>query len=250
MSVLSKSSLLKEKASTPSTFSAAFWAGASIALGASLFALISSLNGDVTLYKWIGAGAFSVGLILIVFLKGQLFTGNNLMIYSILKREMTFMSLLRNWGFVYLGNFIGSIAFVCAIWFFHLNYVLDEGLVMRLAAIAKAKISASSGVLFFKAIACNILVCLAVYHSIAAKKWWLKIIAVIIPITLFVGLGFEHSIANMFLIPIGLVIGGGLNSFTAIGLFYNLLWVTLGNIIGGAVVSLVIFIRSHKEGIV
>jgi formate/nitrite transporter len=248
VNILLKNIKLKNDASLLSTFYASFWAGIAIAFGAILFALLSSLSGDKVLYKWLGALAFSIGLILIVFFKGQLFTGNNLMIFSVLKRELSFISLAKNWSRVYLGNFVGSIVFVFIIWLLHQFFSFNDELITRLSVIANNKVSQTSVILFFKAIACNVLVCLAVYLSVVSNNLWKKVISIIAPITLFVGLGFEHSVANMFLIPIGFLINGHIDTVGSFGFLYNLTWVTLGNIIGGGIVSLFIFVCDDKVG--
>lgn len=248
MNLLIKSLSLKQNMSIYKTLYASIGAGLSIAFGGALFALISSIETNSFFHKWLGAAAFSIGLILIVLFKWQLFTGNVLMTFNFLKRNMTFKSVLKNWSLVYLGNFMGSLILVLLLFGLFNEQSFDNSLSLRLISIAEGKISQNSGVLLFKAIACNILVCLAVYLSIVMRKWWSKMIAIVIPITLFVGLGFEHSVANMFLIPIGLIIDDKVTLQSATGLFYNLLWVTIGNIIGGCVVSIIIYFRSEKIG--
>lgn len=246
MDIVIKSFSIKQSMSSSKTIYASIGAGLSIAFGGALYALISSFHGNSFLNKWLGASFFSLGLILIVFCKGQLFTGNVLMIFNLLKRNMSLTPMFRNWGYVYFGNFLGSLLFVGFIYIICHYLSFNHFLSLKLVSIAEYKINQSSLFLLFKAIACNILVCLAVYYSIIMKKWWSKIIAIVIFITLFVGLGFEHSIANMFFIPVGLAIEGKVNAQSAYGLLYNLLWVTLGNIIGGSIVSLMIFLRSEK----
>jgi formate transporter FocA len=238
---------------TFSTLALAVLAGAFIALGAAFATTVSS--GAATLpygvTRALAGLAFSLGLILVVVAGAELFTGNNLIVMAWASRRVSTTRLLRNWVLVYLGNFGGALA-TAAIVFVAGQYRFGGAEVGRTAlAIADAKV----GLEFVPAIAlgalCNALVCLAVWLTYSARSTADRILAIVPPIAAFVALGFEHSVANMYFIPLGLFIRDGApgSFWTAIGstaeahagltwsgfLFDNLLPVTIGNIIGGAV---------------
>lgn len=244
----------------------AILAGAFIALGA-IFATTVSVSG-VTVKDAAGAVistssvaygltrlvmglAFSLGLILVIVGGAELFTGNNLIVMAFMSRKISFRQLLRNWAIVYAGNFLSSVL-TAAIMFLTGQYLQGNGAVgLNALNIATAK----TGIDFLPAlcsgIMCNALVCLAVWLTYSARTTTDKILAIIPPITAFVAAGFEHSVANMYFIPIGLFIKnwGTPAFFDTIGKtagdFSNLTWgnffianllpVTIGNIIGGAV---------------
>ncbi len=256
-----------KKANMPAgrLFLLAMLAGAFIALGAVFATTVSA--GGITVRDALGqmnatsalpygvtrllAGlAFSLGLILVVVGGAELFTGNNLIIMAFMSHKISLRQLLRNWGIVYAGNFIGSIL-TALIMVVTLQYTQGNGAI-GLNALVTA--NAKSSLDFFPALAsgimCNTLVCLAVWLTYSARSTTDKILAIIPPITAFVAAGFEHSVANMYFIPVGLFVKawGGPTFFQTIGKtaadFASLTWgnfvgnlipVTLGNIIGGAV---------------
>ncbi len=235
------------------TFALAVLAGAFIALGA-VFSTTATTGGSALPFgvtRVFGGLTFSLGLILVVVAGAELFTGNNLIIMAWASHKVTTMQLLRNWIIVYVGNFIGSIM-TAFMMFFSKQYLMGGGtLGLNALTIANNK----SGLDFLQAlilgIFCNALVCLAVWLCMSARTTTDRVLAIIPPITAFVAAGFEHSIANMYFIPVGLFIKSGANAdfWTAIGKtaadFPNLTWsnffianlipVTIGNIIGGAV---------------
>jgi formate/nitrite transporter len=193
---------------------------------------------------------FSLGLILVIVGGAELFTGNNLIVMAWANRKVRTRDLLRNWAIVYCGNFVGAFA-TALLMFLTTQYTFGGGAV-GLAALNTA--SAKAGLEFVPALAlgimCNALVCLAVWLTFSARTTTDKILAIVPPITAFVAAGFEHSIANMYFIPIGLFIQAGApDSFwTAIhktaadfpsltwqNFINNLIPVTIGNIIGGVV---------------
>lgn len=209
-------------------------AGAFIAFGAMYFTLVVTAHGmGFGPARMLGGIAFSLGLVLVVVAGAELFTGNNLLVMARVDGLITTAELLRNWVIVYLGNFVG--AFATAV-FLHLSGTLAfaDGAVGATAdAIATAKVRIDWIEAFVRGILCNALVCLAVWLTFAAREVTGKILAIVFPISAFVALGFEHSVANMYLIGLGLLRGAegvGIGGF----LFANLLPVTLGNIVGGA----------------
>ena len=202
-------------------------AGAHIAFGGMLYSLVMTESGlGFGPTRLLGGVAFSLGLILVVVGGAELFTGNSLIVMAWADRRITTGQMLRNWGLVYVANFAGALGCVLLVNF---SGILDlgNGAVARTAAaIAKGKAELGFIEAFFRGILCNTLVCLAVWLCFAARDVAGKILAIIFPVTAFVALGFEHSVANMYLIPIGMLAGAP--EIGLAGLFGNLLPVTLG----------------------
>jgi len=242
-------------------------AGAFIALGAEFYTLVvfdSSLSLGLT--RTLGGLAFSLGLILVVIAGAELFTGNNLLMMGFASRTVTYKQLLKNWGITYIGNFIGSLSIVFLMFLTNLWKMKDFMLGAKMVLIAADKVNLTFLEAFSRGILCNALVCLAVWLCFSARSVVSKIAAIIFPITAFVASGFEHSIANMYFIPMGILLRNNdgvirqmaqmspatsLERLGVMGLFGNLLPVTLGNIIGGAVmVGLVywlIIVLPHRQ---
>lgn len=209
---------------------------------------------------------FCLGLILVVVGGAELFTGNNLIVMAWASGKVTGRALLRNWVIVYIGNFLGSIGTV-VLMFFSKQYTFGSdsvGLAALRIGVAKVELE------FVQAIAlgilCNALVCLAVWLTYSARTTLDKIASIVFPITAFVAAGFEHSIANMYFIPYALFIknfdpafmekvGSRVSNLEALtwDAFFvnNLIPVTIGNIIGGAVlvaaIYWVVFLRAKKD---
>ena len=231
------------------TFVLAVLAGAFIALGA-LFATTVTAGGSDLPYgvaRLLGGLAFSLGLILVVVAGAELFTGNNLIVMAWADRRVSTGRLLRNWAIVYAGNLVGAIA-TAAILFESRQYEFGKGAVgVQALTIAATK----SDLGFVQAIAlgilCNALVCLAVWLCYSARTTTDKVLAIVPPITAFVAAGFEHSVANMFFIPMGLFVkasgfADGRDDVPDLShltwdrfVTHNLVPVTIGNVIGGAV---------------
>ncbi len=176
----------------------------------------------------------------------ELFTGNALIVMAWADRRIGTRALLRNWGLVLAGNFVGASATVVLM-------ALAGGLAPvaeTAVGIAAAKVALSPVEAFFRGVLCNVLVCLAVWLSFAARSVGGKAVAIVFPITAFVALGFEHSIANMYLIPAGMLAPGG-PGLDAAGYLANLVPVTLGNVVGGgalvAGVYWLVYLRPAKK---
>lgn len=216
--------------------------------------------------RLLGGLAFCLGLILVVVGGAELFTGNNLIVMAWASRKVSTYGLLRNWGIVYLGNFVGSIA-TAALVFWSKQYLNSNGAVGLTALnIANSKSGLEFGQAVALGILCNALVCLAVWMSFSARSTLDKIAAIIFPISAFVAAGFEHSVANMYFIPVGLfiksyapesfwtLIGKTAADFPALTwqgfIMNNLLPVTIGNIIGGvflvAAIYWLVYLRPEK----
>jgi formate/nitrite transporter len=252
-------------------FMLAVLAGAFISLGA-IFAttvsaggmVVTGLDGTVAFNTGLPYGitrlltgfVFSLGLILVVVAGAELFTGNNLIVMAWANGKVTGRALLRNWVVVYLGNFVGAMGTVLLM-FLTKQYTFGTNAVgIAALRIGVAKVDLT----FIQAVALGILanglVCLAVWLTYSARSTTDKILAIVFPITAFVTAGFEHSIANMYFIPYALLIKDFDPSFVAtVGdkvahldlltwqafLFKNLIPVTIGNIIGGAVLVAAIY---------
>lgn len=214
-------------------------AGAFIAFGAMFYTVVvtgSPLGFGPT--RLLGGAAFSLGLVLVVVGGAELFTGNSLVVLARARGRITSRALLRNWAIVYLGNLIGAVATAVMV---HLSGVLGMGngaVGETAASIAQAKLALPAFEAFMRGILCNILVCLAVWMCFAAHDVAGKVLAIVFPITAFVALGFEHSVANMYLIPVGMLHGGWAD---VAGFAANLLYVSLGNVVGGGVLVALVF---------
>jgi formate transporter len=225
-------------------------AGAFIGLGAVLATLVgtdSSFGFGVT--RWLAGIAFSLGLILVVIAGAELFTGNNLMVMAVASGQVTAGRLFRMWAIVYVGNFIGALSIVVMVvlagW-----WTLDDKAVGSSAlSIAATKTALPFGTVFFRGILANALVCLAVWLATGARSFTDKVFAIVPPIAAFVANGFEHSVANMYFIPIGFLLKDkagvtstvNTSSLTVAGFLRNLAASTLGNVVGGAVLVGIVY---------
>ncbi|KPK41991.1 MAG: hypothetical protein AMJ78_04010 [Omnitrophica WOR_2 bacterium SM23_29] len=215
-------------------------AGIYIAFGAAVATAVSSGGTlDAGLTKFLAGSVFSVGLILVLILGSELFTGNILMTIGLIYQKYSFTRVLRNWLVVYFGNFLGSMIIA---WL-----VFNSGLLVHFGSltsigdvavkVAETKLQLSFTEALCRGILCNMLVCLAVIMCIASRTLGGKILGIYFPIMTFVASGYEHSVANMYFLPVGLMAKGEfISSFFAI--FNNLIPVTIGNIIGGLLIVL------------
>jgi formate transporter len=244
----------KANMDTLSMLALAVLAGSFIALGA-MFATVAWTTGGVLISygvnRIIGGAVFSLGLILVIVGGAELFTGNTLIIMAWASRRLSYLKVLRNWMIVYFGNLIGALA-TAVFLFLSKQYTMGSGAVGVTALnIGLSKVNYDFAQAMMLGILCNALVCLAVWLCYSARTTTDKILAIIFPISAFVAAGFEHSIANMFFIPIAILIKNfapdvfwqvsGANpaayqSLDWVSFFFrNLVPVTIGNIIGGAV---------------
>lgn len=211
--------------------------------------------------KLVGACIFPAGLIMVVIAGSELFTGNCLLVIPLLEHELRAGQVLKNWIFVYIGNFIGSLLVAAAAVYSHQLSLFGNGMSAAVISTAVAKCSMPFGDALIKGIFCNILVCIAVWLGMAAKEVSGKILGIFWPIMLFVLCGFEHSIANMYYIGAGLLALGNPDYVAAAGaagidttvltwgnfFIANLLPVTIGNIIGGCGVGAVYWACFRKK---
>ena len=222
----------KDKAELPplKMFLLGVFAGMFIALAGA-----GATFGNVYGGKIVGACIFPVGLIMVVLAGSELFTGNNLMLTSLFSKKISLGQVFKNWLLVYFGNLIGALLISLLVVYGGLFDGISESVINT----TMNKINLGFGEALIRGILCNFLVCIAVWMSFGAKTLGGKILAIFGPIMLFVLCGFEHSVANMFYGPAGVLVsikndvivrGLTLDAF----LFNNLLPVTIGNIIGGA----------------
>ena len=228
-----------------------FLAGAYIAFGGAVAIATGkgiSAPGFAGLSKLIFGGTFPVGLMLVVIAGSELFTGNCALVPTGCLRGVSgWGGLLRNWVLVYIGNFIGSVFLAYLCW--QANLFGKEPWLLGVQAIANGKVSMSFMQLFWRGVGCNWLVCLAVWLAVSADDISGKVWGIWFPIMAFVAIGFEHSVANMFFIPLGIFYGATTANW---GNFFsvNLIPVTLGNIVGGAffVGGIYYWLYGRKEG--
>ncbi|MDF0642539.1 MAG: formate/nitrite transporter family protein [Nitrospira sp.] len=240
----------------PTMLALALLAGAFIGLGA-LFYTVTITTGPadpptaIGLVRLAGGVTFSLGLILVVVGGAELFTGNNLIAMAWASGRVTALQVLRNWVWVYLGNLIGAIGTALLIWLADVQSLNDGAVGDTMVRIARAKVSLDPLSALTGGILCNVLVCLALWLCIGARGVADKILAIIFPISAFVACGFEHSIANMYFLPIGIILtSGGAAPIALAGALNNLLLVTIGDILGGTILvaSVYWFVYLRGEG--
>jgi len=215
-------------------------AGIYIAFGADVATnVLSGGTLDPGLAKLLAGAVFSVGLMLVLIPGSELFTGNILMTIGFIYKKYSFVKVLRNWLVVYFGNFIGAMIIVWLV--YNAGLLIHQGSLtatgVTAIGIAESKLQLSFTEALARGILCNMLVCLAVIMSIAARSVIGKIFGIFFPIMAFVASGYEHSVANMYFLPAGLLAKGEfLSGFFS--MFNNLIPVTVGNIIGGLLIVL------------
>ncbi|MDF1688632.1 MAG: formate/nitrite transporter family protein [Cycloclasticus sp.] len=233
-------------------------AGAFIGLGALYFVLIKS---DASLgfatSQVLGGVAFSLGLLLVVVAGAELFTGNNLLAMAWADGKISTMALLRNWLVVCCSNFIGAVGMAILVFYSGHPDMNNGAIAEQYLKIAEAKCSLPFWTAFYRGVLCNILVCMAIWMAFAGRSVFDKAVAIVFPISAFVAAGFEHSIANMYFIPMGMLleasghlsINVGVINWT--GFFKNIVPVILGNLVGGSVfvgfVYYIIYLRPNKK---
>lgn len=227
-------------------------AGAFIALGAIFMTVVLTGAGDLPwgVARLLAGLVFSLGLILVIVGGAELFTGDSLMVVAYASQRIALLALLRAWSLIFVGNIGGAVG-TAALVFLAEHHVFGGGAVGKTAlAVASAKAALPTIQLFFLAVLCNVLVCLAVWMSFGARSATDKVMVIVPPVAAFVAAGFEHSIANLYLLPYGLAIKAwaGPEFWTAIGqtaadypqlgvsgALHNIVVATIGNLIGGSV---------------
>jgi formate transporter len=239
----------KGELNTLSTILLGILAGVFIGLGAMACTVVTTNSGlGFGINKLVGGIVFCLGLVLVVLAGAELFTGNSLIVMSWISGRTRFTSLLRNWGLVYVANLAGALSLAGLVYYTYQWTFSGYGVGANALLIANSKVNLSFGTALVRGILCNVMVCLAVWLCFGARTVVDKILAIIFPITAFVMAGFEHSVANMYFIPIGIMLAGqsavltaagvsaeGVANLTWAGFVGNLVPVTIGNIIGGAI---------------
>lgn len=225
-------------------------AGAYIGLGAMFFTLVKSDPSlGFAVGQVLGGLCFSLGLILVVVAGAELFTGNNLLAIAWADRKITTAELLRNWAVVCIGNFIGAAGLALLIYLSAHPQMNQAAIAEQTLRIAQTKIELSPVEAFFRGTLCNLLVCMAVWMALAGRSVIDKVVAIVFPITAFVAAGFEHSIANMYFIPLAMLLENG-DQITWLGFGGNLLQVILGNLVGGSVLVALVYHVIYRRGTV
>ncbi len=222
-------------------------AGAFIGMGALYNVLVRS---DPTLgfaaRQVLGGAVFSLGLLMVVVAGAELFTGNNLLVMAWAAGKISTRELLRNWSIVFLGNFVGAVGLACLVVLSN-HPALNQGAVAaQYRQIAATKTALPFIDAFFSGVLCNALVCVAIWMAIAGRSVLDKAVAILFPISAFVAAGFEHSVANMYLIPMAMLLqwtgaAGAPAPVVWSGFAANMIPVVLGNIVGGSVFVGVVF---------
>ena len=232
-------------------------AGAFIGLGAMLFVMVRS---DATLgfaaSSFAGGLVFALGLLMVVVAGAELFTGNNLLVMAWADRRISTAQVLRNWGVVCLGNLAGAAGLAWLVWASGYTGMNAGAVGQKVVQIALAKQDLPLWTAFWRGVLCNILVCMAVWMAMGGRSVIDKAVAVMFPVMAFVAAGFEHSIANMYLMPQAMLLqaSGVLADGPAVtltGMLGNWVPVILGNLAGGAVlvggVYWAIYLRQDKH---
>lgn len=226
-------------------------AGAFVSLGALLFTVVVTESGlGFGPTRLLGGVSFCLGLILVVVAGAELFTGNNLIAMAWASRLIGTREVMRSWLLAYIGNVIGCLGTVLLVVWADVAG-LGNGAVGEMALrIARAKADLPLAEAFTRGILCNALVCLAVWLAVGARSVTDKILAILFPITAFVAIGFEHSIANWFFLPFGLVLDAD-GAVSMAGAVRNIVAVTAGNVVGGTLlvagVYWVAYLRSERR---
>ncbi len=241
------SAIAKTRLDCVQTLVLAVLAGAFIAFGAMLYVMVMTDNGlGFGPARLLGGVAFSLGLILVLVGGAELFTGNSLIVFAWADGRISGAQLLRNWSLVYLGNLVGATATAVMVHWSGIHGLADGAVGQTVARIAAAKLALPLHEAFVRGVLCNVLVCLAVWLCFATRSVTDKILAIVFPIAAFVALGFEHSIANMYLIPAGWLAGA--SGIDLAGYAASLAVVTAGNIVGGGALVALVYWLVYRRG--
>jgi formate/nitrite transporter len=230
-------------------------AGAFIGLGGLYFVIVrSDPSLGFATRQVLGGVTFSLGLLLVVVAGAELFTGNNLLAMAWADGKISTLEMLRNWAIVCAGNFVGAAGLAVLVLLSRHPEMNNGTVAAEYVRIAAAKVAMPFWTAFFKAVLCNVLVCMAVWMALAGRSVIDKAVAIVFPISAFVAAGFEHSIANMYFIPLAMLLqaftdfGGAAGAIGWAGFFRNLVPVILGNIVGGSVLVGLVYYVIYRWG--
>jgi formate/nitrite transporter len=225
------------------SFMLAVVAGGSIGLGGMFFSIVLA---DPTLgfaaQRLLGGVVFTLGLALVMIGGAELFTGNCLIVMAWWNRQIRTTEVLANWALIWVGNFVGALGLVFLVYMSHHTEMNGGAIGAAMLKLAVSKITPDAVTIFFKGILCNILVCLGVWLSYAGRSVADKLAGMVLPVAAFIAAGFEHCVANMYLLPMAWLLaetghvpaGLDVSAVTLAGIVHNLIPATLGNIVGGA----------------
>lgn len=224
-------------------------AGMEIGMGATLMLFVKSDSAiSFAISQLLGGVCFSLGLLCVIVAGAELFTGNVLMVCAAMSKRISWSQVFKNWGIVYGGNLVGSLLLVCIMLGANIMSMNGGAVGNAIINVAYSKMNLGWDVIFFRGIMCNVLVCLAVWMGFAGRTVIDKVFTTILPVMAFVACGFEHCVANMFFLPMGLATyatvgytgatsAEALNAVMNIGgVLWNISAATVGNIVGGAIV--------------
>jgi formate/nitrite transporter len=231
-------------------------AGAFIGLGAIYFVLIKSdASIGFAIGQVLGGLAFSLGLILVIVAGAELFTGNNLLVMAWAEKKISTFDVLRNWIIVFFANFIGAAGLAVLVFLSGHTEMNNGAIAEQYIKIAMVKTAMPFWSAFFKGVLCNVLVCMAVWMAFAGRTVIDKVVAIVFPISAFVAAGFEHCIANMYIIPLAMLEKAfnttnlAAETVTWAGFFNNLLPVILGNLVGGGLLVGIVYHIIYRRNI-
>ena len=248
-----KAAVGKAKKHPEVTFVLAILAGIFVAIAGMFYTVITTGASDAPygLVKMVGGMGFSVALMMVVLCGAELFTSNTLLLMGKATGRLSFAQIAKNWTLVYFGNFAGSLLFAGLVYYGGVMDGAGGGVGLSAMYIAKAKLGHTFGQAVVLGLLCNLIVCLTYWMTLASRDATGKMLACVLPVAAFLAAGFEHSIANMYLLPMGWMVKefAGPEFWQAIGYSYqdfavvnmtnifmqNLIPVTIGNIIGGGV---------------
>ncbi|MDY2778006.1 MAG: formate/nitrite transporter family protein [Collinsella sp.] len=226
-------------------FVLAMFAGAFVALGAAFFTVVmGDREMGYAAQRALGGLCFCLGLELVLLCGAELFTGNALMVLGKASGKISGWGLVRNWSIVWCGNFVGAVAIAALVFLANLQGLGAGAVGEAMVELAVGKVTPAWHTLFFKGVLCNLLVCLAVWIGFGARSTADKVLGIILPVSAFVVMGFEHCVANMFFLPMGLAAKAagfgagvaGVEALDAASLVHNLSAATLGNVAGGILI--------------
>lgn len=208
-------------------------AGAFISLGGLLFVVVTTgSTSGFGATRLLGGASFSLGLVLVVIAGAELFTGNNLIAMAWASRLVSARDVTRNWLVVYAGNVAGCVATAALVAWANIGALGDGAVARALVQLARTKAELPFDVVLVRGVLCNALVCLAVWLAMGGRTVTDKVVAIVFPVTAFVALGLEHSIANWFFFAVGMLLDDD-GVVTLVGVARNLAAATVGNVIGG-----------------
>jgi formate transporter len=224
-------------------------AGAFIGLGAMFYTLVAAdASFGFAAQRVLGGLCFSLGLILVVVAGAELFTGNNLLVMAWAEGSIGTREVLRNWVIVCAANFVGAAGLALMVWLSGHPALEGGAIAQATLKIALAKCALPFWQAFFRGALCNVLVCMAIWMTFAGRSVTDRVVAIVFPITAFVAAGFEHSIANMYFIPLALLLKAsaqslppGAESLSWAAFGANLVPVIAGNLAGGSVLVALVY---------